>query len=62
MPPEVILGLFNTFAPIVRDIIAEHHTTTGQLPTDAEIKATFAANIEKYLAEGAAWTAAHPKP
>lgn len=61
MPPELIVGLFNVFAPIIRDIIAKHRDThNGALPTDAEMLAEFNANVEKYLNEGAAWRAAHP--
>lgn len=60
MTPALLIGLFNAVAPIVRDIIATHQAATGQLPTDAEMAATFAANIDRYLKEGADWTAAHP--
>lgn len=62
MPPELILGLFSVFAPIVRSIIDAHKAANnGASPTDEQVKAEFAANIDKYLAEGAAWRAAHPK-
>ncbi len=60
MPPELIVGLFNVFAPIVKSII-DAHKAQGIDPTDAQIAAIFAANIDKYLSEGAAWRAAHPK-
>lgn len=60
MTPELLTALFNTVGPIVRDIIAKHQAATGQLPTDAEIQATFTKNIDEYLAEGAAWSSAHP--
>lgn len=62
VPTDLILGLFNVFAPIVRDVIAEHQKThNGALPSDAEMLAQFNAHIDKYLAEGAAWRAAHAK-
>jgi hypothetical protein len=59
-PPEVILGIFNAVAPIVKDIVAKHLAVTGAMPTDAEVTAAFNQNIDTYLAEGAAWRAAHP--
>lgn len=60
MTPELLTALFNIAAPIVKKIITDHQATTGALPTDDEIKATFTKNIDAYLAEGAAWTASHP--
>lgn len=60
MTPELLAAILNTGAPIIRDIIAKHHAATGQLPTDAEIQAALSENISAYLAEGAAWSSAHP--
>lgn len=61
MNPELIVGLFNVFAPIVKDIIEKHRAANdGADPTEADIKAAFASNVDKYLAEGSAWRAAHP--
>lgn len=58
----LIAQLFNVFVPIVGAIVREHRAAHGADPTDEEIMATFTANIDKYLAEGAAWRAAHPEP
>lgn len=60
MPPELIVGLFNVFAPIVKDIIEKRKAAGDASPTDAQITADFQANITKYLGEGAAWKASHP--
>lgn len=60
MPPELILALFGYFAPMVRDIIAKHQAQTGELPTDEQMLATFQANADRILSEGAAWKASHP--
>lgn len=60
-PPEVILGIFNAVAPIVKDIVKKHQDAhNGQMPTDEEVTAAFNQNIDAHLAEGAAWRAAHP--
>ena len=60
--PAVILGLFQTFAPIVREIIAKfQHENDGRLPTDEEMLAEFNANADRILAEGAEWKARHPE-
>lgn len=58
---ELIVQLVTAFTPIVTDIIKQHQAThNGAMPTDAEISATFAANLDKYLGEGAGWLATHP--
>lgn len=60
--PEVVLGLFNAFLPIITGIIKNHQAgNNGAMPTDAEVLAEFNANIDKYLAEGAEWRRTHPK-
>ncbi len=59
---QLIVQLFGVFAPIVRSIIAERHVANETLPTDDEIKAKFASDIEHALAEGDVWTALHPRP
>lgn len=62
LPMDLMFNLFKTFAPVVRDIIATHAAAhNGALPTDAEMLAIFNSNIDKYLSEGAAWRATHPK-
>ncbi len=58
---ELILQLLSVFAPIVRDAIQKHQAETGQMPTDAEMRAEFEAHIDAILAEGAAWKATHPR-
>lgn len=59
--PAVILGLFSTFAPIVREIIAKFQKNNdGRLPTDEEMLKEFNDNADRILAEGAAWKASHP--
>lgn len=53
--------LFGIFAPIVKGMIADHQAqNNGAMPTDEEIKAKFAADADRYLAEGAAWKTSHP--
>lgn len=59
---SIAIQLFAIFGPIVADLITKHRAATGVDPTDAELQATFAENVDKYLGAGAAWTAAHPKP
>ena len=58
LPPEVILALFSTFAPIVREIIAKfQNENNGELPTDEQMIQIFNDNADRILAEGAAWKA-----
>jgi len=57
---ELIGGLVNAFVPAILDIVLRHRQATGVDPTSEEVLAAFHANIDKYLAEGAAWRAAHP--
>lgn len=58
IPPQVAIGLFTTFAPIVRELIEDFQKkNNGRMPTDAEMLAEFNANAERILAEGAAWKA-----
>lgn len=58
----LIVQLMAIFAPIIRDIQEKHQAAHPGAPplTDAQIEAEFAANVEKYLAEGSAWRLAHP--
>lgn len=58
----LILQLFQIFGPIVADIIRKRQAAGGAMPSDAEITAEFQANIQTYLDEGSAWSAAHPRP
>lgn len=61
LPPEIVIALLNTFAPIVREtIIAFQKSHDGRMPTDEEMSAEFEANADRILAEGAAWKASHP--
>jgi hypothetical protein len=57
----LLLQLFGVFAPIVKQIIDDHHAAHGKMPTDAEMQAAFASHIDLYLQEGAQWQAAQPK-
>jgi len=62
IPPQLILGLFTTFAPIVRKLIEDFRTKNdGRMPTDEEMLAEFNANADRILAEGEAWRASHPE-
>ena len=59
---EFLVQLFNAFGPLVLQLIqqwqADHNTT--ELPTMAQLEASYHATIASYLAEGAAWRATHP--
>ena len=62
MPDNIaplILQLFGVFAPIVRQVIEDRKAAGVAAPTDEEIIATFNADADRYLGEGAAWTASH---
>ena len=49
---------FAFFAPIVRDAIAKHQAANqGAMPTDAQMKAIFAANLQAFIAGDEAWLA-----
>lgn len=59
---DVLMQIFGIVSPLVTQIIkdwqAAHHTT--DLPTVEQQKAQLVDNADKYLAEGAEWTIAHP--
>jgi len=57
---QLLTQLFTVFLPIYQDIVAKYKAAHGTDPTDAEIAAQFEAHVQEYLAEGAAWKAAHP--
>jgi hypothetical protein len=60
---NVILALFNIFAPIVSDLVQKFRDRhDGEDPTPEELRAEFLANIDQYIGEGLAWQAAHPLP
>jgi len=60
---NVILQLFNIFAPIVSDLVAKFRARhDGKDPTPEELRAEFFANIDAYLGEGLLWKATHPLP
>lgn len=58
----LIVQMFGIFAPIVADIIKRRQEADPNAPpmTDAELKAEFEQNIDRYLGEGSAWRATHP--
>jgi hypothetical protein len=59
--PTIAVELVKLAIPIVMDIVKHHREkNNGQIPTEEQILATFNQNIDKYLAEGEAWRAAHP--
>jgi len=58
--PNLILQLATVFAPMIAKLFRDHHAATGELPTDDEIRAALAANIQAVLAEGNTWKAGHP--
>lgn len=62
LDPNLILGLFNVFAPIVTNVIRAHQDQTGDtsLPTNDEMIAILEHNMDGILAEGAAWRMTHP--
>ena len=58
----LITELFSIFGPIAVKIFQQWQAThDGNAMTDAQLVTEFRKNIETYLAEGAAWTATHPK-
>jgi len=58
----LIVALLQVAAPIYLDIIARHQAANnGALPTVDQMTATLAANADRYLGEGSAWRAAHPR-
>lgn len=57
---DLLIGLFNVFAPIVQHAIEEHRAATGTEPTLDDLKAWVVANADRYIAEGTAWKATHP--
>jgi hypothetical protein len=62
MPPLLIAELLKYLLPLIVEIRTTWKAAhSGAEPTDAQILAEFNANIDKYLAEGAAWRAAHPR-
>lgn len=58
--PALLSAILNIAGPPVLAFVTAHHAATGQMPTLDELKAELNSNIDKYLAEGAAFTAAHP--
>lgn len=62
MYAALITQLFAVFLEAYRKIQADHQAATGAQITDEEMLAKFKADINKYIAEGDAWLAAHPKP
>jgi hypothetical protein len=59
---DLILALVKFAVPLVTKVISDYKAShNGAEPTDEEILATFHANIDSYLAEGAAWRLLHPK-
>ena len=59
---DLILALVKFAIPMVTKAVADYKSShNGAEPTDADILATFHANIDTYLAEGEAWRLLHPK-
>lgn len=62
MNPVLIAELLKFVLPLVRQIQEEWKAAhNGAEPTDAQILDHYFADIDRYLAEGAAWRATHPK-
>jgi hypothetical protein len=59
---DLLGGLVNAFVPAIIDLVLQHRQATGVDPTSEEVLAAFHRNLDRYLAEGAAWRAAHPTP
>lgn len=59
LTPELLSAILNVAGPIVLGAITQHHADTGQIPTEAELRAKLNLNIDTYLAEGQAWTDSH---
>ena len=58
----LLIQLFGVFGPIAGDIIQRYMAShNGQLPTDAEMLKEFELTVDHYLAEGQAWSKAHPQ-
>lgn len=67
MTPQLALAMLQWATPIVMQAIREHRAqrlAAGQDPnvelTDEQVFQMLNDNIDKYLAEGAAWRAQHP--
>lgn len=57
----IIVQLLTAFTPLVLQGVSDWKAANpGQEPTSEQVLALLQANIDKYLAEGAAWTATHP--
>lgn len=61
MPPELIAQILSFASPIIGGVMRHFFEQNGRLPTDAEMQAELDRNAATYLAEGAAWKAAHPQ-
>ena len=61
MGAGLLIQLFNMFAPIVSDIIQQHHAATGVMPTNEQQRAIFQASLDSGDAEAAGWFASHLK-
>lgn len=57
----VAMQVFKIMAPIVLDMVAKHHASTGSMPTEEELLKQFNANINEALSEGDEWLRKHPK-
>jgi len=59
---EVLGKLFVAFTPLVLKLITDWQqaNNTTRMPTLEELTGDYQDTIDSYLAEGAAWRAAHP--
>jgi hypothetical protein len=55
-----VVGLVESLLPLFMQLYHDAKTTAVPNPTYEDLLATLNANIDGYLAEGAAWRTAHP--
>lgn len=61
MNPQLIAILVNNIlVPEIVGIIRRHHASTGEVPTEEEIKAQMNVKADALIAQADAWLAAHP--
>jgi len=60
---EFLTQVLQTFGPLVLQLVSQWQQDhrTSQLPTIEDLRRDYQDLIDSYLAEGAAWRAAHPE-
>lgn len=57
----LIAQLGAKFVPLIMGFVAQRKAATGELPTNEEVIAHLAANVQATVAKADRWDAAHPK-